>query len=261
MTVPSGSTVTATNSGGGPTAVSLTAGTYSVSAFLAHLVARLNAIRTPASWTGTLSTGASGTGLVTLNCAGTWALTFTTAEVGTALGFVGDVGSRSSAATGTQNARGLWLPKCPLMMEGRPKSAPRVTDLRQSEGPTGTMFALIGNTKYRHRALAWSHVLEARTWASAAVAAALPLYASWEEWFIDTQLGAGHTWFTPGSAFHVYWSNAGTDTIVGGDLNAGAGPTAGWKLSGLSSIEPKPTDPNWVGGVYRIEIPQIVTPG
>ncbi len=264
-TVPSGASVTATNAhaAGAATAVSLTAGLYTPTSYCTHLAARLNAVLTGGGvWTVTLSTGASGTGFVTINCTGVaWALTFTTAEAGTFIGFVGNLSSSATPRTGTQNARGLWLPKCPLMTEGRPSAAPRVTDLRSSEGPTGTMFALIGNTKYRHRMLSWSHVLEARTWASAAVAASLPLYCSWEEWFIDTQLGAGHTWFRPGSAFHVYWDNNGTDALVGSDLNSGSGPTAGWKLSGLNSIEPKRKDESWVAGYHTIEIPQIVTPG
>jgi len=262
MTVPSGVTVSATNATGGPTSVSLTAGSYTPTSLCAHLQARLIAVRTGGTWTVTLSTGSSGTGLVTINCTDVaWALTFTTAEVGTALGFVGNIGSGSVAVTGTQNARGLWLPKCPMMMEGRPSSAPRVTDLRSSEGPTGNMFALVGNTKYRHRGLTWSHVLEARTWASAAVAASLPLYCSWEEWFIDTQLGAGHSWFTPGSGFQAYWDNNGTDALVGSDLGGGSGPTYGWKMSGLNSIEPRRVDENWVGGYYRVEIPQVVCSG
>jgi hypothetical protein len=257
LRVPSATTVAATNSGGGPTSVSLTAGLYTMTAFCAHLQARLNAVRTPATWTVTLSTGTSGTGKVTIDCVGeTWVLTFTSAEVGTVLGFVGNIASTSDAATGTQNARGVWLPDCPLMLDSRPSSAPEVTDLRQSEGPTGTMYALVGCTKYVHTGLRWSHVVEARTHEGAATTT----YASFQQWLRDTQFGSGHTWFTPGSAFQVYWDNNGTDTLVGLDLNAGTGPSAGWKLSGLNTFNPKRRDENW-NGIWTIEIPKIVTPG
>lgn len=251
-------TGTNAHAAGAPTSVSLTAGTYTPTSYCAHLAARLNAVMTGGgTWTVTLSTGTSGTGLVTIDCTGVAsALTFTTAAAGTVIGFVGDIASDTAAATGTQNARGLWLPDCPLELEGDPVRAPEVTDLRFSEGPTGTMFALVGNTKYRHRGLRWSHVARARTWEGSATTT----YASWQQWFRDTQIGSGHSWFTPGSAFQVYWDNAGTDAIVGADLNAGAGPDAGWKLSGLNSIEPKRRDENWLG-YFTIEIPTIVTSG
>ena len=84
FTIPASTTVTATNATGGPTSVSLTAGSYSPTSYCAHLQARLIAVRTGGTWTVTLSTGSAGTGLVTINCTdGAWALTFTTAAAGT----------------------------------------------------------------------------------------------------------------------------------------------------------------------------------
>jgi hypothetical protein len=259
LTVPSSTTVSATNSGGGPTSVPLTAATYSVSAFIAHLVAQLNATRTPANWSGSVSTGAAGTGLVTLNCTGTWALTFSTAEVGTVLGFVGNIGSRSSAATGTQNARGLWLPGCTLNMDGDPDRAPEVTDSRSSESPTGFVTTLTGTSKYKHTGLKWSHVDRARVWEGSATTT----YASFQQWWRDTQIGAGHTWFSVGSAFQVYWDSTGTDRAVGYDLNSGAGPTNGWKCSpAMASIDRhvKRVDSSWLG-LCSVEIPGITSEG
>lgn len=253
MTVPPATTVSATDAGGGPTAVPLTAGSYTPTLFIAHLVTRLNAVMSE-TWSGSISTT---TGLATLDCAGTWALTFTTAEVGTVLGFVGNIASGSVAVTGTQNARGLWLPDCPLNMDGDPDRAPECTDARSTEGPTGTVVTLIGNTKYKHRNLMWSHVTRARTWEGSATTT----YASWQQWVRDTQHGSGHTWFSPGSAFQVYWDNNGTDRIVGYDLNAGAGPTAGWSASpSLARLEPRKVGDGWLG-LWAIEIPGIVTSG
>jgi hypothetical protein len=254
MTVPSSVTVSATNSGGGPTSVSITAGSYTPTAFVAHLVTRLNAVRTPANWSGSLSVGESGTGLGTLNCTGTWALTFSTAEVGTVLGFVGNIASRSSAATGTQNARGLWLPKCPMQIDGDPSAAPEMTDARSTEGPTGDVVTLINTFKYKHRGIAWSHVTQDRVRAGAETTT----YASWQSWLRDTQWGFGHAWYSPGSAFQIYWSNAGTESLVGSDLNSGAGPTHGWFASpALARFDPKKVSDQWLG-VWRIEVPSIV---
>ena len=100
--------VAATNAGGGPTAVTMTAGNYTTTSFITMLVARLNAVRTGGTWSGSVSYI---TGLVTLNCTGgAWALTFTTAELGTVLGYASSIGSGSVPVSGTQNARGLWLP-------------------------------------------------------------------------------------------------------------------------------------------------------
>ena len=254
MTVPSGATVAATNSGGTATSVPLTAGSYTPTSFAAHVQTRLNAVRTPASWTVSIDYT---TGLCTIDCAGeTWALIFTTAAAGTVLGFVGNIASTSDAATGTQNCRGLYMPDCPLAMEGDPPRAPLVTDLRTTESPTGRVFGLAGTSKYRHRNLRLSHVTRARAWEGAASTA----YSTWEAWLKDTQLGAGHSWFSVASPFQVYWDSAGSASLVGSDLNGGSGPSGGWYLTGISSIEPKAVDDSW-RGMWSIEIPQIVSEG
>ena len=233
--------------------VSLTAGAYTPTQFCSHIVTMLN-VATFKTWTVSVS---ASTGLATIDCAGeTWAITFTTAAAGTVLGFVGNISSRSSAATGTQNVRGYWLPDCPLDLEGDPTRAPTVTDLRTTESPTGGLYGVVGSTRYRHRGLKWSHVSRARTWEGSAS----PTYSSWEQWFKDTQLGAGHSWFSVSSSFQVYWDNAGSAALVGADLNSGSGPTLGWKLSGLNSIEPRKAGGALLGW-WTIEIPQIVSEG
>lgn len=253
-TIPSGTTIAATNSGGTATSVSLTAGSYTAATLAVHIAARLNAVRTPATWTVDISYT---TGLCTIDCVGeTWAITFTTTTAGTVLGFVGNISSTSDPATGTQNVRGLWLPDCPLDLEGDPVRAPLVTDLRTTESPTGAVYGLVGTSKYRHRGLRLSHVSRARTWEGSASTA----YSSWEAWLKDTQLGAGHAWFTAASAFQPYWDNAGTAAIIGADLNSGAGATSGWQMTGLDSVEPKKASAPWLGQ-WVIEVPQIVSVG
>jgi hypothetical protein len=255
LTVPSGASVAATNSGGAATAVSLTAGSYTPTQFAAHLQTRLNAVRTPANWTVAISYT---TGLCTIDCVGeTWALTFTTAAAGTVLGFVGNIGSTTDPAVGTQNCRGLYMPDCPLVTDGHPSMALLDTDVRSTESPTGGVYTIGSTSKYRQGPLRMSHVPVARIREGSAATA----YASWEAWLKDTQLGAGHSWFSYGSAFQVYWDNAGSAALVGADLNSGSGPANGWKFSpAISRIDPKLAAAPWLG-VWSLETPGLVTEG
>ena len=257
MTVPASTTITVTHSGGGPTSVSITAGSYTPTTFLAHVVTRINAVMPSPDFSGSLSTGTSGTGLVTLTCTGTWTITFTTAEVGTALGYVGNLSGVSSSQVGTQNARGLWIPDSPLNLQGNPKAAPEFSDMRSTEGPTGDVISLVGSYRYQHSGLRWSHVPRDKAWYEYET---YP-YASWQSWVRDTQIYRGHSWFAPGSAFQAYWDSAGTDVILGYELNASAGPTYGWKASPpISSIDPRRVDAAWLGR-WTVEIPRIVSVG
>lgn len=258
FTVPSGSTVAATNSGGTGTSVSLTAGSYTPTSFAAHLQTRLNAVRTPATWTVAVSTGSSGTGKCTIDCVGeTYALTFTTAAAGTALGYAGNISSTTDPSVSDYSCRGLWLPKCPLMIAGHPSAAPEVTDARSTYGPTGKGLTLKGTSMYRHRGLRWSHVANAQY----REAAASVTYSSLEQWVRDTQWGDGHSWFTPGSAFQIYWSNNGTDELVGLDLNSGSGPTYGWTAQpAISTLELEPRTEGLLS-YFSFAIPAIVSEG
>ncbi len=258
FTVPSGATVSATSAGGGTDAVSLTAGNYTPTSFAAHLQARLIAVNV-AGWTVTVSTGSAGTGLVTIDCTSEpYALTFTTAAAGTVLGFTGNIASTSSASVGTQNARGLWLPGCPMQIDGHPSRAPRVSDARSSVTPTGRSFTHVSSFRYRHRGLRWTHITPAQCFESAASTT----YASLQQWVDDTQFAAGHSWFSPGSAFQAYWSNAGTDALVGADLNTGTGPTYGWTIQpALTSFEPTRTGQQGFLGFWTFEISELCSEG
>ncbi len=257
FTVPSASSILASDAGGGPTSVSLTAGSYTPTSFVAHVVARLNAVMASAVWSGSLSVGTSGTGLVTLTRSGTWSITFSTAAAGTVMGFVGDLTGVSGSQVGTQNARGLWLPDCPLNLDGDPASTPEHSDARSSESPTGAVITLVGCFKYAHSNLRWSHVRQSKALAGSES----PTYSSWQSWIRDTQHGRGHTWFTPGSGFQVYYSSAGSEVIVGADRNGGAGPLGGWFASPpISKIDPKRVDAGWLG-MWEVAIPRVVSSG
>ncbi len=262
FTVPTAITASVTNNGGGPTAVTFAAGTYTPTSFATYMQTALTAQRAPSggAWTVSLSTGSSGTGLVTIAMSsGTYSITWSSTALRDLLGFTATITTQTSV-TGTINHRGLWLPGCPFNCDGDPDRAPEATDTRSSKGPTGTVMTLSGTQRYEHTGLKWSHVLRARTWEGAAS----PAYSSFQAWVRDTQFGSGHAWFVPGSAFQIYWDNNGTDRIVGYDLNSGSGPTYGWKCSpAIARLDAhaKVVVPGWVGGLYAIEIPGVTSEG
>lgn len=260
ITVPSGVGISATNNGGGPTTITITAGTYTPTTLCAHVQTRLTADRAPSAgaWSVALSTGASGTGLVTIAMsAGTFSIAWTSTILRDLLGFTANITAQTSA-TGTGQHRGLWLPKAPLDIEGDPDAAPKATDLRTTTSPSGLVIGLKGTRMYRHKALRWSHVLRRYTIKAAEVTA----NESLEQWLDDTQFGEGHAWFGVVSPFRAYWDSAGSDRAVGYALNAGAGPTAGWSLTGVSSLDSVITRKaeGWTG-IWSVAFPQIVSAG
>jgi len=205
-----------------------------------------------AAWAVSLSTT---TGLISIGWSGyatpTWSLSWTSTDLRDVAGFTANISNVTTTQTGTQQARGVWFPDCPINLEGDPRRAPLVSDARQSMSPTGETVTLVGNTFRRHRAIVWSHVPIAQVWDGEATYE----NGSWEEFFSETQLGLGSSWFTPGSPIQIYWSNAGTDTLLGADATI-----AGWSIIGVTSIEPQKSQADWAG-LWRIELPKIVAVG
>ena len=261
MTVPAGVSFTATNSGGGPTTIAITPGTYYISALVTHVQSQLNALRTPANWTVTLSTGASGTGKVTINWtgAGTYSVAWTASgtTLRDVLGFTADLSgvTQGVPSTGAKQARGLWIPDCTLGLDCDTPRAPLISDAMTVVSPRGDATVLVGNTMYRHTALRWSHVVESKTWEIAATIA----NASWETFWKDVHLGQGGiSWFSPGSKLKIFDHAA---RVLGSDANGGAG-VGGWVASkGPAEIAPKKVDARGWGGMWRIEIPELVSSG
>lgn len=257
FTVPSSpaTTIAVTNNGGGPTVVTIAPGNYWLTDFLAYVQTALTAQRAPSAgaWSVSLSTGAAGTLQVTIAMsAGTFSITWTSTTLRDLLGFTADIATASSS-TGAKQAKSVWGPDCPIDIDnGLLQAAPRVTDLRTSETPTGDVVGFVGNSKHVHRGVRWSHVPVTRTWEAMATLA----NASWEQWLRDTQLGQGLSWFTPSSAIRIY---AHDGTVVGSALGVN-GPATGWKITGLHSIEPKRAVQGW-SGLWGIELPRIVSSG
>lgn len=264
--VPAGSVLTVTNSGGGPTAITIPSAAYyltaagGVAGLLATLQALLIASRPPSAgtWIVSMSTGPSGTGKITINCndGALWSIVWTDTNLRDLLGFSADIVGATNAFTAPKQARGLWMPDTPLRLDGDIPAAPKVTDLRTSISPTFKVLGIKGNKGYRFKNVRWTKVPRAKY---REAAAAIP-NASYETFLNDVQLGEGHTWFVPVSLFQIYGLDSGVLTLVGGDANAGIG-VAGWQLPDISSIEPPIDSPDGWTGFWRVEWPLIVSSG
>jgi len=259
IVIPSSLAISAQNSVGGPTVVTVTAGSYYWTSNLFYgdlatqLQTDLNAQR-PSGWTVTFD---ATTRLVTINCTNTpWSITWTSVPFRNLLGFAANISSVSVAQTGTKQVRGLWAPNCPLDLEGDPRMAPIVTDLRAMRSPRGQVVSLVGNRYYRHRGLVWSAVPVDRYRAVAAVLNG----ETWEHFLHDTQIHQQldsssiqvASLFTPGSRVQIFDHTGG---IVGDDFGL-----SGWFLQGLAELDCKKTTPGW-SGLWRVEIPEIVSDG
>lgn len=204
-----------------------------------------------AQWAVTMS---STTGLVSISCSNgvvtpkAWSLSWTDTNLRDVLGFTANISNVTTTQTGAAQAKGLWFPDCSLTVEGDPERAPLVSDAVASVTPTGRVVTHVGNTFRRHRSLTWSHVPIAQVWDAEATYE----NGSWEEFFTETQLGLGSTWFTPGSPIQIYDHNG---IQVGADASV-----AGWYIIGLNSIEPRKSVRDWTG-LWRIEIPTLVAAG
>lgn len=251
FTIPSGgASVSVTNSGGGPTTSTVDAGSYyltaagGVSGLLADFQTKLNTDQ-PANWTVTLSTT---TGKVTIDCADEpWVLSWTSTNLRDALGFTGNIASTTSAQTGANQARFLWIPDCPPNSDIPDHAqAPRVTDRHATRGPTGLVIAHVGNTMYRHPGWRYSHVLRRRVWKGEESTT----NESWERFLEDSAFGIGHAWGDSQCRVQIYDVGG---ALVGLNANSGSG-VSGWNLvgPGINALVPKPVSGQWVGQ-WRID--------
>lgn len=253
FTVPAGVTLSATTNAGGPTTVTVTAEGYdSIDGFMTELAIQLNSVRpvTAGTWTVTAPVATAGaTPLVTIAVtAGTFSITWTSTLLRDFLGFTGTITSQSSA-TGTNAIKGVWQPDCPLVPDARHRSAPRVTDVRRARTPTGIVYTNIGNTRYRHSGLKYSHVPMAKIWKGDEVVTGESL----QQFLDDTQWGAGHAWFSVGSKCRII----GNDGIQVGEDDS----VLNWWLCGFSSMQEIVTRVGDWDGLWSVQIPSIEADG
>lgn len=229
--------ISATNSGGGPSTVTITAGTYYVDTLCAELETQLNTSR-PNDWTVEFD---DTTGRVTIDCADEpFSIAWTNTTFRDVLGFTADITAATTPQTGAKQAKGFWMPHCGLNLDGNPVTAPKMDDGRAAVSPTGEVYKISGVTSYRLRNLHFSHVPVAYVWAYAAALG----NADYETFYLDTQAGVGHTWFSPGSRIQIFWDNAGALTALG------SGSVTTWKLPAPTTLDELALSvPNYTGYV------------
>lgn len=248
FTVPSGITLSVTTNSGGPTSVSVTPETYdSIDSFLTELVNSLTSTRpvTAGAWTITNTLANAGaTPLITIAVtAGTFSISWTSTTLRDLLGFTANITAQTSA-TGTNAVKGVWQPDSPLVSDARHRSAAPVTDARQSRSPTGVVFTHIGNVRYEHSGLRWSHVPTHKIWKVDETVTGESL----QQWLDDTQWGRGHAWFGVGSKCRIIGSD--------GNLVGGSDSVNNWWLSGFTGIGQIVTrvDSSW-DGLWAVQVP------
>ena len=135
LTIPTGGwTLSATNGTGGPSTVTVPAGSYTTTTYCTELQSQLNTSR-PSGWTVTPSFGERGTGLVTINCSSTnWSITWTSTELGSIIGHTTITARASSLAGGI--CPGVWMPDCAYWSPySKGDYGHFVTDMRQMVSP------------------------------------------------------------------------------------------------------------------------------
>lgn len=244
ITVPSATAIAVTNNGGGPTTVTLTTGTYTIVSLCTMLQSVLTAQRAPSagSWSVSVSTT---TGLVTIAMSsGTFTITWTSTDLRDLLGFAATITTQTTA-TGTSQAKGIWIPDCTLMSDIDIRHAPRDTKARASVSPTGVLSSARGPSSYSHTGLKWDHVAAARTWTLDETTPNM----SYETFLKDAQLNLGHSWF----------SYRGKVTIVDHRSVTAGTSLAGWYVADLPELTTiRQTQPGFAGWL-SINWPTIVS--
>lgn len=255
FTVPAGITLSVTTNSGGPTTVTVTPETYdSIDSFLTELVSVLTSTRpvTAGAWTITNTLASAGaTPLLTIAVtAGTYSISWTSTTLRDFLGFASNITTQTTS-TGTTAVRGVWQPDCPLITMKRHRSAPLKTDMRQSRTPTGIVYANVGNERYQHDDVRWSHVPTNKVWRVDETVT----NESLQQWLDDTQLGRGHAWFSVGSKCRVIAHD--------GNLVGGADSVNNWWPTGFTGIHDIVTDRATEGwdGHWAVRFPALEADG
>lgn len=254
-TVPSSTTVSVTTNSGGPTSVTLPAGEYEgLPSLLLALSVALTAGRpvTAGAW----SIGLTSEGRVTIAVTnGTFSLSWTSADLRDLLGHTANITTQTSV-TGTNQARGLWIPDCPLNADSDTDIAPLDSDLRTTLSPNGAAYTKRGTSLHRHTNLVWSHVHKSKVFK----ARESLTNESYERFYFDTIEGVGHAWFSPSSKMMItdhrengYVGENGFAGSINGWIPVNVPKPSEWRMA---SASPRPSVNLW-----EIRWPEIVAEG
>lgn len=255
FTIPASTAIAVTTNGGGPTTVTITAGSYFPTLFASQLQTDLTTQRpvSGGAWTVLVS---ETTGKITIGVTvGTFSITWTSTNMRSLLGYNGNI-SGASSSTASFAMRGYFAPDCPLNLDGDLSYPDLLTDLRQTEGPTGLVFGFVGNTKYRFRNLRYALVPRSRIFGFSADGLSTP---TWEQFLKDVHLGQGHSFFTPSSKIRVCHDGDVDEGWLGWESFASA--SVGWYMKGITAFSPRKVDSQGWTGLWAIEIPELVSDG
>lgn len=217
ITVPTaGWAVALTDQSGGPTTITIPAGTYYHSSagseaedFAATIATLANAAMTQ-TWTCTVAAGESASGKYTISCTGsTCTVTFTDTEVRDIMGYTGNLSGSTSYAS-TNQAKGLFLPTRPFHNAngGGSWRGGWETNLQGQENPSGHFHGVMGRKK-RVMRLAWNAEPRRKAW----VANETTTGESWEQFLIDC-IWAGESYFDVAGPVRWY-PDAAIDGVYG----------------------------------------------
>lgn len=248
IVVPTGGyAVSYTDSAGTGTAT-VAAGNYSgPTAFLAALVAAVQALAGAigANFTGSISNGESGTGKTTMHSTDTpWSMTFTNTEVRDILGYTGNISSVSSAQVSTKSCRGLWMPDVVKWTPngddgGDDNIGVVVSDIRQLVSPSGHVWTFGGNERSELRGMRWEGISNNK----AKIRYETVTNESFERFWRDSFLG-DVAYIKRGAVWTVFW-------------NADDTPSTEFVLVGMKECDPRTLVANWTGK-YVVELGLLI---
>lgn len=198
----------------GATVVTITAGTYTPTTLIAAIDAALDA-----DWTISCSmTDLTGTGRVTIGSGlVNFTVTFADTSLRDALGFTGNIGSSSSAQTGTNAMKGLWIPDTHMFYRvgGANSAGTPISNARATVSALGHVKGLVGSVANVYDGIAWNGIGRDRAYATVAGTASSPVNNNFETLMRETQYGGVVSYFRPYSPIRLYWDSGASDYVAG----------------------------------------------
>ena len=226
----------------GTTTVTITSGTKTISEIITEIDGQLDA-----DWTITASTtDLTGTGKATINSAQTpWTITWTSTTLRDLLGFTANISAVSSAQTGANSAKAIWIPDVPMFYRigGASSAGSPVTNARQTVSALGHVKGLVGSVANVFDGIAWTGVVSTRALAYIGGVQSTPINNNFETFMRETQYGGVVSYLRPYSAIRLYWNSGASDYTAG-------------TLQIPPSWEPSQLQAGWLGR-YNIELPRL----
>lgn len=248
ITVPAGGWDAAcTDALGGPTTVTIPAGTYYHSSDGSNANTLPEAFATAANavmgqtWTATISAGEGGTGKYTLGCDGaTCTITWVDTELRDLMGFAIHL-TGGTSYVGSKQAEGLWLPSEGWQKKnGQAGGSARVSDMQEALNSAGYVYAVQGRS-YKTARITWPMESRAKTW----TANESTTNESFETFLVDGIWGSA-AWGTVTGPIRFY-PDADTDATYGT-----------FSALSMGSWDPSELQEHWAGGRWIIELPNLI---